>query len=62
MNMLHIPLPRNEGGDDVFAAHPMLIETRPPWSEVFLWQRRAAWSVLAALLGWTVVVVMMVAR
>ncbi len=34
-------------------------EVRPPWSEVYRWQRRAAVSACSAVVGWAIVVVLL---
>jgi len=56
------PIRNDFSGDDVFAGRPrtpILTETRPPWSEVYRWQRQAAWLGLIAVMGWAVAVVLL---
>ena len=49
-------VPNLQHKDDVFMAHPRIMETRPPWSEVYRWQRHAAWFGVAAVTGWAAAV------
>ncbi|MCO6400732.1 MAG: hypothetical protein J5I99_05845 [Verrucomicrobia bacterium] len=56
------PIRNDFSDDDVFAARPrtpILTETRPPWSEVYRWQRQAAWLGVIAVAGWFVSAVLL---